>query len=174
MSPCPSAHLRTPSWLTTTAPHHHWCPPPIDPQFRTTTPNPQEELLTTDDMVQDSWAFNRGAMQQGNVTTICFSRRIQEPRTQALALDEQLRSSGGRVGVNWAADPRDGLGVGFTHFYVGHLSLQLYDAGNVPDSPPDAPDAPPPPPLPQLPPLPPVGSMVDTAALILKRDMWGS
>ncbi len=156
-----------------TAARRCWCPAPyLSPIPATSNSTPQEELLTTEDMVQDSWAFNRGAVQQGNTTAICFSRRIREPRTQALALDEQLRSSGGRVGVNWAADPRDGLGLGYTHFYVGHLSLQLYDAGDVPNSPPDAPDAPPPPPLPQLPPLPPVGARFRGAACKMEQAVW--
>lgn len=55
----------------------------------------------------DSWAYNRGVVQQGSTTAICFSRRIREPRTTAVQLDQSLAITGGLVDMNWAMSPFD-------------------------------------------------------------------
>ncbi len=62
----------------------------------------------------DSWAYNRGVVQQGSTTAICFSRRIQDARTRAVQLDQVLYGSNGVVNMNYALDDRDMLGVTHT------------------------------------------------------------
>lgn len=75
----------------------------------------QDEDLQEDDSVEDangvSWAYNRGVVQQGSTTSICFSRRIQDARTRAVQLDQVLYGSNGVVNMNYALDDRDMLGV---------------------------------------------------------------
>ncbi|KAG2423651.1 hypothetical protein HXX76_015168 [Chlamydomonas incerta] len=87
------------------------------------------------------WSYDKGVMESGGITTICFSRRLREPRALA---SPDLRAAGGltsasttsgssrrrlaqalpQMGFNWATFPQDRL-VQHLSRTVGGFSLDI-------------------------------------------------